>query len=91
MPDIKKGPHYAHFDGMCWPLPSERIRDIDYKMRHFPQGLTRGDILLAAEDIDLIFNGATEEKELWCMMDEFADDLDYDLDELLGDENGAYL
>ena len=41
-------PHYAVFDGMCWPLPSARIKDIEWKMRHDPKEVNAGDLMLAA-------------------------------------------
>lgn len=40
---------YANFDEMTWPLPdSEKLGDIEWKFRHAPNEVTRGDILTAA-------------------------------------------
>jgi len=45
MPELKQ--NFASFDGMCWPLPSERLGEIEYKMR-YDNVFTRSDMLIAA-------------------------------------------
>jgi len=44
----RSSPHFALFDSMCWPRPTERVGDIERKMRHEPDALTTGDLMLAA-------------------------------------------
>jgi hypothetical protein len=52
MIEPKLKPHYVAFDGMSWPIPTERTRDIEHKMRYARDKLTDGDLLLAASVLD---------------------------------------
>ena len=51
MSDLKKSKDgaWASFDGMTWPLPSERLGEAEGNLRHGEA--TRADILLAASVI----------------------------------------
>ena len=39
---------FESFDGRCWPKPSERISDIQWRMRYSNSELSREDMLIAA-------------------------------------------
>lgn len=43
---------YAIFEGMTWPLPAERMGDLEWKLRYANEALTREDLLYAASVIN---------------------------------------
>lgn len=45
------GSPYASFDGMCWPVPNQRVRDIGWRMRYSNSPLSQEDMLVAASVI----------------------------------------
>lgn len=51
MSDVKKSTQgaVAHFDGMVWPIPSDRVARVEWALRHGTP--TRLDLMLAAEVI----------------------------------------
>jgi hypothetical protein len=45
------GKSYATFNGMAWPVPSERLDEVQWRMRYARESLTPEDLLLAASVI----------------------------------------
>lgn len=38
-------------DGSCWPCPGESMNELDWRLRHDPERLTRSDKVMAASII----------------------------------------
>ena len=38
----------AHFDGMAWPIPDEKISDVNWRLRHQQGEISINDRLIAA-------------------------------------------
>ena len=52
MTDFSLAP-FRHFDGMCWPVPCERLHSLEHSFRYQPRGAVYSmeDRLLAASVI----------------------------------------
>lgn len=44
--------YYHHFDGMCWPLPSEALGGLSWRLRHAPETITDEQKLVLASTVD---------------------------------------
>lgn len=38
--------YYKHFNGMCWPIPSEDMGDLEWKLRY--SAITEGEKMVVA-------------------------------------------
>ena len=48
MSETKQTPLFANFGEMSWPMPSERLADVESKLRHCPGEASQCDMMLAA-------------------------------------------
>lgn len=42
----------AHFDGMAWPRPGQRLADLAWRLRYAQESITPSDLLIAASVMD---------------------------------------
>lgn len=42
---------FRHFNGMRWPAPCDRLGDLEWRLRHFPDSITGSDRMVAASVI----------------------------------------